>query len=404
MGIAGPAGGGKTKSALLLAFGLVGDWSKIAVVDAENHSAALYNHLGGFKHLPLEPPYDPQKYVAAIHAAEEFGYQAVILDTISHAWSGAGGLLEMVDKKKAAGVGSDKSSFFAWREASTVHNQFVDAIVNCKIHIICTMRSKTRYAIDEQDGKATPKKLGMEPVVREGMDYELDLCFDVEAGKHIATVSKDRTEVFDGYCDKITVETGKRLLAWLNEEDVAPLTASQGKEEYEVIPETDKRRDYFDRLRVALTTLHGEDRAAKLATVERESAVPAKNGYAALPGVHDYRELSDKRLSILVRNIEKLAKAAMKKPDPDAIPEGWCETCHGALARDGSCPTCSKDDAKFSEFEGALKAHDWSYRMSDDRSAYKAGEEGERKIAGMKAALDKIDKERADALYARYSK
>ena len=46
MGLQGPSGSGKTYSALLIAFGLCSSWEKVAVIDSENHSAALYSHLG----------------------------------------------------------------------------------------------------------------------------------------------------------------------------------------------------------------------------------------------------------------------------------------------------------------------------------------------------------------------
>ena len=49
MGLQGPSGSGKTYSALLLAYGLVKDWDKVAVIDSENHSADLYAHLGDYQ-------------------------------------------------------------------------------------------------------------------------------------------------------------------------------------------------------------------------------------------------------------------------------------------------------------------------------------------------------------------
>src|SRR5665647_2694252 len=39
MALQGPSGSGKTYGALLLAYGLCNDWTKIAVIDTENHSA-----------------------------------------------------------------------------------------------------------------------------------------------------------------------------------------------------------------------------------------------------------------------------------------------------------------------------------------------------------------------------
>lgn len=52
LAIQGPSGSGKTYSSLLIASGMT-DWSKIAVIDTENHSADLYSHLGGYNVITL---------------------------------------------------------------------------------------------------------------------------------------------------------------------------------------------------------------------------------------------------------------------------------------------------------------------------------------------------------------
>lgn len=64
LALQGCAGSGKTYSALLLAYGLCGDWTKIAVIDSENNSADLYAHLGQYNVLPLEGKYDPETLVS----------------------------------------------------------------------------------------------------------------------------------------------------------------------------------------------------------------------------------------------------------------------------------------------------------------------------------------------------
>lgn len=71
----GCAGSGKTMSALLLAYGLCGDWNKIAVIDSENNSADLYAHLGQYNVLPLEGKYDPETYIDAIKVCEKAGME-----------------------------------------------------------------------------------------------------------------------------------------------------------------------------------------------------------------------------------------------------------------------------------------------------------------------------------------
>jgi hypothetical protein len=70
-------------------------------------------------------------------------------------------------------------------------------------------------------GKQTPKKVGLAPVQREGMEYEFTVMLDVDMN-HIASSSKDRTGLFDGRFFKISEATGKELLTWLETGEAGP--------------------------------------------------------------------------------------------------------------------------------------------------------------------------------------
>ena len=141
LAVQGPSGSGKTYGALMLAKGLGG---KIAVIDTERGSASLYADLAGmpeFDVLDLEAPYTPEKYVEAIHAAEEEGYDVLIVDSMTHEWDGQGGCLELIDQIARAKFRGNTWS--AWSELTPRHRKFVDAMLQSKCHIIATMRSKT---------------------------------------------------------------------------------------------------------------------------------------------------------------------------------------------------------------------------------------------------------------------
>jgi hypothetical protein len=207
LAIAGPAGSGKTYSALLIALGLGG---RIAMIDTERGSGELYDHLGQYDACTIHPPFEPKKYVEAIHAAEDLGYETIIIDSLSHAWVGQGGLLDV------HGHIADKTgnSWSAWRQVTPKHNELVDAMLQSRCHIIATMRSKMEYAQVEENGKKQVKKLGMSPIQRDGMEYEFTVFIDLDQ-QHTATTTKDRTTLFDGQYFVPTVETGRTLLAWL---------------------------------------------------------------------------------------------------------------------------------------------------------------------------------------------
>lgn len=208
LGIAAPSGAGKTYSALLLAFGLGG---KVGLIDTEHGSGDLYADLGEYDIIPIEAPYTVDKYVKAIKMFEEAGFTTIIIDSLSHAWAGDGGLLDKQGKMADRGT----NSFAAWRTITPEHNNLVDAMLRSPCHIIATMRAKQEYVLETNEkGKQQPKKVGMAPVQREGMEYEFTVMLDVDMN-HIASASKDRTSLFDGRFWKIDQATGNQLLAWL---------------------------------------------------------------------------------------------------------------------------------------------------------------------------------------------
>lgn len=208
LGIAAPSGAGKTYSALLMAFGLGG---KVGLVDTEHGSGDLYAHLGDYDVIGIEAPYTVKKYVEAVGAFESAGYDTIIIDSLSHAWAGDGGLLDKQGKMADRGA----NSFAAWRTITPEHNALVDTMLRSPAHIIATMRSKQEYVLETNDkGKQQPKKVGMAPVQREGMEYEFTVMLDVDM-HHVASASKDRTSLFDGRFFKIGKDTGQELLQWL---------------------------------------------------------------------------------------------------------------------------------------------------------------------------------------------
>jgi hypothetical protein len=227
VGIAGPSGSGKTLGALLLAYGLTGDWSQIGLIDTENGSGELYANtqkagvgVGEYNVLTLTPPYTPEKYIEGIKAAEAAGFKVLIIDSLTHAWAGEGGLLDLHDKiTKASKSGN---SWAAWRDVTPKHNALVEAMLKSSCHIIATMRSKTEYIQTKDDkGNTVIKKVGMSPIQRDGMEYEFTIMLDVSMD-HIATSSKDRTGIFDGQYITLSPDAGKSLLMWLESGTDAP--------------------------------------------------------------------------------------------------------------------------------------------------------------------------------------
>lgn len=220
MALTGVSGAGKTLGALYIAYGLTGDWSKIAVIDTEHERARMYANrtdlgTGKFLYCPLYPPYTAERYMSLVkEAASVVGPDGVVIvDSFSHAWNNEGGVLDVKDRIAAK---AGKNSYTAWIEAGKVQNSLVNTILAVGCHTIVTMRSKMDYVMQENErGKTQPVKVGLAPVQRDDTEYEFDIVLDI-ARSHIATASKDVT-FLDKYGEIITPELGRQLKAWLDD-------------------------------------------------------------------------------------------------------------------------------------------------------------------------------------------
>lgn len=210
LALAGPTGSGKTLGALLLAKGIGG---KIAVADTENSSAELYEDVVEFEHANIQPPYTPEKFIDAIQAAEKAGFDTLILDSITHEWSGVGGCLEIVDK--LASTTFKGNSWGAWSQVTPRHRKFIDAMLQSSINIIVTMRSKMdTVQVDAGNGKKKVEKVGMKAEQRDGIEYEFTTVLDLTHDNY-AVRTKDRTRIFNEPM-LLSEQAGVLLKQWLN--------------------------------------------------------------------------------------------------------------------------------------------------------------------------------------------
>lgn len=211
--IAGVSGVGKTFTSLLIAKEL---GERIAVVDSEHGSASKYEGEPGIPEFDVVEldSFSPERYIECIRAAEQAGYDVLLIDSISHAWMGKEGLLEQVDKTVERG----KSGFSeGWRKASPLHSRMIDAMLQSKLHLIVTMRMKGKYVIEENDrGKQVPKKVGLEMQQRDGFEFEFDIVGEMDLDHHLV-ITKSRCSKIDGLVlVKPDASLGREIAAWLN--------------------------------------------------------------------------------------------------------------------------------------------------------------------------------------------
>jgi hypothetical protein len=212
LNLSAPSGAGKTYSALLMAKGLVGDWSKIAVIDTENGSSSLYDHLGEFNVVDLSPPFSPERYIQAIDTCVNAGMECIIIDSSTHEWNGSGGCIEI--NEMLAQSYFKGNTWSAWSKTTPRHDAFVNKVLQCKAHVITCTRSKMETVMGD-DKKV--KKVGLKDLQRDGWEYELTVSLTIDRDTHMAIPSKDRTELFEGNNPFIiTEETGKMIAEWCN--------------------------------------------------------------------------------------------------------------------------------------------------------------------------------------------
>lgn len=210
--VAGPAGSGKSYTALKLATIMC---KRVAVIDTEHGSASKYADEFNFDVLELDD-FHPDNYVAAIQAAEAAGYDGLVIDSASHEWNGKNGCLELVDyftRKSKSG-----NSYVAWGEVTPMHTAFIEAIHAANMHIFATFRSKMDYLQTEgANGKKIIQKVGMAPITRDGAEYEFDIVGDIDL-EHNMVITKSRCKAIADKAFRMPGEDlAKRIQAWLSD-------------------------------------------------------------------------------------------------------------------------------------------------------------------------------------------
>lgn len=217
--LAGPAGSGKTFTALTIATELAkgGD---ILVLDTERGSASLYADLFTFKTIRWEPPYDPRELAQEV-IANCTGFEVIVIDSLSHFWKGEGGTLAIVDQVAAQQRGPD-NKFAAWNTGTKAQDQMVSALLTSPCHVIATMRSKMAYVQEKvTDDKGREKtqirRLGMEPVQRDDLEYEFTVTADLDK-EHNLRIEKTRCSVLADAVFEAgqASQMGRTLKEWLD--------------------------------------------------------------------------------------------------------------------------------------------------------------------------------------------
>jgi len=229
IGIAGVSGSGKTFTALQLAYGLTnGDGNKVGFLDTENRRGSLYadedtyrkvQQSLGMQGLPepflvgdLYAPFSPERYIAAIQDFQAAGVEVLVIDSATHEYEGTGGCIEIAE------AGNPKIP--NWNKAKAVHKRFMNAVLQCDMHIIFCVRAREKAKPERgANGKIEFSDLGLQPIQEKNFMFEMTASVMIHDQGHRQQVLKCPAMLQDvlgrgeGY---ITAADGKRVRAWVD--------------------------------------------------------------------------------------------------------------------------------------------------------------------------------------------
>lgn len=224
IGLYAESGCGKTWSALLLARGFVGPTGKIGMIETEGGRGEANvgrEPVGQFLVRPIRGSFSPEEYGKAITDAEEAKLDALIIDSASHEWEGAGGVLAQAAANDAAG----KKGVLVWQQPKINHQRhFMLRLMQTPIPlVIVCMRAKYPMV---QKGSNWARSEVLEPKQADDILFEMfvhgwiDQAHNLHVTKY--TLPELSSVIVDG--KPISIETGARLAAWARGETASPST------------------------------------------------------------------------------------------------------------------------------------------------------------------------------------
>ena len=212
--------------------------------------------------LALDGPAGAGKTFTALRFAFAIGSRVAVIDSLSHAWEGTGGALDLVDRKQGEGRGN---SFTAWKDVTPLHRKMVDTILASPAHVVATMRSRVEYVLETNDrGRSVPRRVGMAPVQRAGMEYEFDIYGSLDH-THTMTINKSRcSRIADAVVTMPGAAWLTPVLDWLKGEPEVP-----GEREFRQLT---ARMD-LAKIRSRLKEAYGLEEFATLSPEQREEVL-----------------------------------------------------------------------------------------------------------------------------------
>jgi len=225
IGMAGVSGGGKTYSALRLAYGLANrNARKIGLIDTENRRGSLYSdklpNREPFLIADLLPPFSPQRYIEAVKQFQAEGVEVLIIDSITHEWEGEGGCCEIAEKNRLGGLPN-------WALAKGEHKRFVNTLLYSDMHVVVCIRAREKSRPEDVTDEKTGKKKtvfvpigdGAEPVCEKNFMFEMTASMimeDMGARQRVRKCPEDLVPFLGRGQGYITEQDGLAVRQWVD--------------------------------------------------------------------------------------------------------------------------------------------------------------------------------------------
>ena len=203
IGLYGESGGGKTVTGLVALIGMTQAGVKVGGIDTENRrmgmaadvaaklAAARYGAAPEIVVVNLEPPFHPLRYVAAMELLLEQGCGAIIIDSMSHAWGGEGGYLDLKEEEIERMTQGDprRRDKVAMAAAAHLkpftHAKLIRAVLQIKVPTVLCFRSKdkVRMGKDESGRMQISVDQHASPIQESGLSYDMLLSGEVFQGQ-----------------------------------------------------------------------------------------------------------------------------------------------------------------------------------------------------------------------------
>jgi hypothetical protein len=266
VGFYGKSGSGKTMSALLLARGLVGPKGRVCLIDTENGRGSIFSDLipGGYSVMDVDAPFSPDRYQQAIVAAEKSA-DVVVVDSMSHEWSGEGGVLDMQDKELDRMAGEDwgkreRCKMAAWIKPKLAHKMMIQRLLRCSTALICCLRGeeKTHSGKDEKGKTVVITDEFSSPLFDPRFIFEMLLNFETVAHDGVGGYVIPRKITHPSIAallpkdgQQISIATGEALARWCAAPGAAPISSTA------IDPKDTLKRELW----ALLKSKHGGDKA-----------------------------------------------------------------------------------------------------------------------------------------------